>query len=135
MVQTGTSLPTGALADRVGHRRLLVIGYAMGAGTALKAFAFATETNSLMLLAGIFTLAGLYIAVEEALEASLTAEYVPEPVRGIGYGILGSVNGVGDFVSSAAMGLLWTAISPVFGFGLAAAMMAIGTFAMARLRD
>jgi dipeptide/tripeptide permease len=36
------------------------------------------------------------------------------------------VNGVGDFVASAAVGLLWTGVSPVVGFGYAAVLMLIG---------
>lgn len=137
VIQTIASFPIGALADRFGHRRLLIVGYLLGTGTAaLTAITFAMPTSQhLPLLAAIFTLAGLYVAVEEALEATLTADYVPEAIRGVGYGVLGTVNGVGDFVSSAAVGFLWTAISPVLGFGLAAALMGIGTIAMARLRD
>lgn len=136
VVQTGVSFPIGALADRFGHRRLLVIGYALGAGTAaLMAITFAMPAaQHLPLLGATFTLAGLYIAVEEALEATLTAEYVPEANRGVGYGLLGTVNGIGDFLSSVSVGFLWTAISPALGFGLAAVVMGIGTTAMARLR-
>jgi MFS family permease len=136
VTQTLVSYPIGALADRFGHRRLLVMGYAVGALTAaLTAVAFATSSYRLLSLVGIFTLAGLYTAVEESLEATLTAAYVAEPIRGIGYGALGTVNGVGDFVSSAAVGFLWTAVSPIAGFGLAAVMMTTGMVAMARLPD
>jgi MFS family permease len=135
IVQTAASFPIGALADRIGHRRVLVLGYALGAATAmLMAATFAARaTTPLPLLAAVFTLAGLYIAVEEALEATLTADYVPEAVRSLGYGLLGTVNGIGDLVSSVAVGFLWTAFSPVLGFGLAAALMGVGTVAMARL--
>ncbi len=137
VVQTGVSFPIGALADRYGHRRLLVIGYALGAGTAaLTAIAFAISLNQRLLLLGtIFTLAGLYIAVEEALEATLAAEYVPEANRGVGYGLMGTVNGIGDFLSSVSVGFLWTAISPTLGFGLAATLMGVGTTVMARFRE
>lgn len=136
IVQTVASFPIGTLADRLGHRRVLVVGYALGSAMAvLTAIAFMTPENErLMLLGVIFTLAGLYIAVEEALEATVTAGYVPPAVRSIGYGVLGTVNGVGDFVSSAAVGLLWSSVSPIAGFALAAAVMGVGTIAMARLR-
>ncbi len=135
IVQTAASFPIGALADRLGHRRVLVIGYALGSAMALlMAIAFMTaESEGLLLMGIVFTLAGLYVAVEEALEATVTAGYVPPAVRSIGYGVLGTVNGVGDFISSAAVGFLWTTVSPIAGFGLAAAVMGIGTVAMARL--
>lgn len=135
-VQTLVSFPIGALADRFGHRRLLVIGYGVGVCVAaLTACVFAIHHNSLLLLTAIFTLAGLYVAVEEALEASLTAEYVPATVRGTSYGLLASVNGVGDLISSAVVGFVWTAISPVVAFGCAAVVMGIGTLSLARIRD
>jgi MFS family permease len=136
-VQAAASFPIGALADRVGHRRVLVIGYGLGAGTAaLMALAFTSMTSAwlLVLLTAVFTTAGLYVAVEEALEATLTAEYIPAATRGLGYGVLGTVNGVGDFVSSTAVGFLWTAVSPVLGFGVAAALMMIGTVMLGRLK-
>jgi MFS family permease len=137
IVQTAASFPIGTLADKVGHRRVLVIGYALGSAMALlTAIAFAIPAGDRALVLGIiFTLAGLYVAVEEALEATVTAGYVPPAVRSIGYGVLGTVNGIGDFISSAAVGFLWTTVSPIVGFGLAAVVMGIGTVAMARLRD
>jgi MFS family permease len=136
VVQTVASYPIGALADRFGHRRMLVIGYALGALMAtLMAVTFALDLASVPLLALIFILAGLYIAIQEALEAALTASYVPQTIRSLSYGVLGSVNGLGDLISSAAVGFLWTAFSPVLGFGFAALLMMLGTLAMARLRD
>jgi len=77
--------------------------------------------------------AGLYMAVQEALEATVTAELVPAAARGMGFGALGTVNGVTKFISSGLVGLLWTAVSPVSGFGFAAVAMAVGTWVMARL--
>jgi len=43
-------------------------------------------------------------------------------------GILGTVNGMGDFISSILVGFLWTAIAPAFGFAIAGLLMLIGTF-------
>ncbi|TAK32420.1 MAG: MFS transporter [Myxococcaceae bacterium] len=135
VVTTVAAYPVGALGDRAGHRAVLVVGYALGAATALlMALAFARSMTSVPLLAVIFACAGLYVAVQDALEASLTASLVPPEVRGLSYGVLGSVNGVGDFVSSVGVGFLWTAVSPVAGFGAAAALMAVGTLQMALLR-
>lgn len=135
VVQTIASYPVGVAADRIGHRGVLLLGYALGVVVAaLMVLAFALRVESVWLLGGVFSLAGLYVAVQEALEPSLTAGLVPEDVRGVAYGCLGSVNGVGKFVSSAAVGFVWTAVSPVAGFGLAAVLMAIGTIALARVR-
>jgi hypothetical protein len=49
------------------------------------------------------------------------------------FGALGTVNGTSKFVSSSLVGVLWTVVSPVFGFGLAALLMAAGTTALLRV--
>jgi MFS family permease len=135
LVQVATSYPVGVLADRFGALRVLVFGYVLGGATAmLTAIAFVLHTDSLWLIGAIFAFAGLYMAVQEALEATVTAELVDEDVRAMSYGALGTVNGGAKFISSTAVGLVWTALSPIAGFGLAALLMAAGTVAMARVR-
>jgi hypothetical protein len=47
--------------------------------------------------------------------------------RGTGYGVMGTVNGVGDLVASALVGTLWTAVSPVVAFVCAGLLMLLGT--------
>ena len=133
VVYAAASFPVGALADRFGHRRVLVAGYGLGALTAaMTAVAFAIHSTSLPLLVVIFTLAGLYIAVEDALEGSMTADFTQPEVRGTAYGVLGTVNGLGDFLASAGLGLLWTTVSPAVAFTAAGLFMLGGTVAMSR---
>jgi len=79
-------------------------------------------------------LAGTYIATEDALEGALTADFVGVDVRGTAYGVMGTVNGVGDLAASVVLGLLWTVVSPAAGFIYAAAAMLIGTVLVYRLR-
>jgi MFS family permease len=135
VVQVAVSYPIGVLADRFGHLPVLIAGYVMGALTAiLTALAFWFNVDSLVLLGAIFFSAGLYVAVQEALESTVTAEMVSSETLALSYGALGTVNGTAKFVSSAAVGTLWTVVSPVLSFGLAAALMAVGTLALARLR-
>lgn len=136
VVQIAVSYPVGAMADRVGHLPVLIAGYAIGALTAvLTALAFWRHVDSVPLLAGIFFIAGLYVAVQEALESTVTAEMVQPDTLAISYGALGTVNGVAQFVSSATVGVVWTAVSPVLSFGLAALLMAAGTLALSRSRQ
>jgi MFS family permease len=134
-VQVVTSYPIGVLADRYGALGVLVFGYAMGVLTAvLMALAFALHAGHLVVLGAIFFLAGLYVAVQEALESTVTAGMVSADTLGMSYGALGTVNGTAKFISSTAVGLLWTLVSPVLGFGLAALLMAAGTGALVRVR-
>ena len=131
VVQVAASFPVGVLADRFGHLATLVAGYLLGTLTAvLVALAFVFQVHTVPLLAVIFSVAGLYMAVQEALESTVTAEMVDTATLATGIGVLGTVNGVAKFVSSTAVGLLWTGVSPLAGFGGAAVLMAAGTVAL-----
>jgi len=66
-----------------------------------------------------FALAGVFIAWEDTME-DVARDYVDDAVAGTAYGLLGVVNGVGDFASSIVVGALWTAIGPKWGFAYAA---------------
>lgn len=133
VVQVVVSYPVGVVADRVGHLTVLVVGYVLGTLTAiLTALAFWFKIDSIAVLAGIFFIAGLYVAVQEALESTVTAEMVQPATLAMSYGALGAVNGAAKFVSSATVGVVWTAISPVVAFGFAALLMATGTLLLWR---
>lgn len=135
VVQVAVSYPIGVLADRVGPLPVLVAGYALGALTAAgTALAFWWQVDSVPLLAALFFVAGLYVAVQEALESTVTADMVSADTLATSYGALGTVNGTAKLISSSAVGVLWTVVSPEFSFALAALLMIAGTFAMQRLR-
>ena len=130
------SYPIGALSDRFGRKGLLCLGYLAGTLTSIGfVAAFLWQVDVIVYLMGLFAMAGFTIAVEDALEGVVTADLVTdEELRGTAYGVLGTVNGVGDLVASVLVGTLWTAISPIWGFGFAAALMGIGTLVTYRLR-
>jgi MFS family permease len=135
IVQVLTSYPIGVLADRFGSLPVLVVGYVLGALTAtLTALAFWFRIDSVALLGVIFLVAGLYVAVQEALEFTVTADMVSRDTLTMSYGALGTVNGSAKLVSSTVVGVFWTIVSPVFGFALAAVLMTAGTLALARVR-
>jgi MFS family permease len=72
IVQVVVSYPVGVIADRLGHLPVLVSGYVLGVLTAaLTALAFWFGIDSVVLLGGIFFIAGLYIAVQEANRNSI----------------------------------------------------------------
>jgi MFS family permease len=122
------AFPAGALADRMDKHKLLAAGYALGALTACGAAAlFWTGTHGLAWLALIFAMAGIYIGMEDALEGAIPADLVAGGGRGTAYGLLGSVNGVGDLVASALVGTLWTVVAPAPAFFAAGVVMAAGS--------
>lgn len=135
VVQVTASWPVGWLADHIGHLPVLMAGYALGTATAvLTALAFWLDVDSVALLAGVFFIAGLYVAVQEALESTVTAEMVQAETMTMSIGALGTVNGAAKFLSSASVGVVWTAASPVLAFALAAGFMLAGTLALRRVR-
>jgi hypothetical protein len=75
----------------------------------------------------LFGCAGLVIGIEETIESVVTARLVEGPLRGSAYGALAATNGIGDLISSSAVGLLWTALGPAVAFLSAAAACAVGT--------
>jgi len=129
------SLPIGSLSDRVSRVMLLALGYFLAVMT-INGFmlAFLLSWTNLPYLFLLFAFAGVFIAAEDTLESTITADFIPSEIRGIGMGVLGTVNGIGDLCASVIVGLLWTAISPVAAFGFASAVMLIGTVVLINLR-
>ena len=116
LIYTLASYPIGALSDRFSRTRYLAVGYGVAVMTFL-GFAFVLPSIWWFIL--VFSLAGLFMAWEDTVEGIAVRDYVDENLAGTAYGILGAVNGMGDFVSSLLVGLLWTMIGPAWGFGYA----------------
>ena len=74
----------------------------------------------------LFVLSGISAAAYTALEKAYAADLLPTHLRGTGYGILQTIDGVGDFISSFMVGFLWSAVSPFSGF-IYAAILSIGS--------
>ncbi|MCX8155578.1 MAG: MFS transporter [Verrucomicrobiae bacterium] len=122
----------GALADRLPKPLVLAAGYALAA---LMALLIIFAPLNLYSLALIFLLGGIYIAMEETLEDSLCAELVPPEHHGMAFGVLATVNGVGDFLSSALVGLLWTAFGTSLAFTYSAVLFALGATLVLTLKS
>jgi MFS family permease len=127
VLYAGASYPIGVLSDRYSRRGVLALGYLLGALVSLGFLvAFVRGTGSVAWLAVLFALAGVYIGAEDTLEGAMTADLVEPETRGTAYGLMGTVNGVGDLASSVIVGLLWAA-HPAAGFGYATFMMLMGS--------
>jgi hypothetical protein len=83
-----------------------------------------------MWLASIFLFAGLYIAVQEALESTVIAAMVQHETLTTSPEVLSTVNDLAKLLASAGVGLIWTVVAPTFAFALAAAFLLTGTFLM-----
>ncbi|HVU99940.1 MAG TPA: MFS transporter, partial [Verrucomicrobiae bacterium] len=119
------ALAGGRLADRFPKKWLLALGYLIGAGSALSVIALPATVWAFGI---VFILAGASAALEETVEDAFCAELVDEPHHGMGFGVLATVNGIGDFVSSIIVGWLWSAFgtSIAFGYSLLLCMAGAG---------
>lgn len=117
------SYPVGSLADKLSKRGLIAAGYAAGA---IMCLGFVFAPAKLSWLAVLFALAGAHVGVQQAIEKSASAELLPPEIRGSGFGVLATVNGIGDFISSIVVGAFWTAVTPSAGFAFGAVFMLAG---------
>ena len=102
---------------------VLATGYAIAA---LMALAIMTLPVSIWTFVLIFILGGTNVALEETSEDSFCAELVDDDHHGMAFGLLATVNGVGDFLSSVIVGLLWTAFGSTIAFGYSAILSIFG---------
>jgi MFS family permease len=128
----GFAYLSGWISDHIRHRKVvLAAGYALACGTAIL---LAAAPQQVWLLALIFSLAGIYVGTEEALEDSLAAELIPKEQHGMAFGTLAAVNAVGDFLSSIVVGFLWSAVSVGAAFRFSALLFFGGALIVLRLR-
>jgi MFS family permease len=121
---------SGALADRFPKQWVLAIGYSFAV---IPATALILPGASIAKFAVVFCFSGLYMGVWETLESTTAATMLPASVRGTGFGVLATVNGIGDFVSSAAVGTLWV-VSPRLAMAFVIASSLIGAAVIAATR-
>ncbi|MFZ0828158.1 MAG: MFS transporter [Verrucomicrobiia bacterium] len=127
----GFAYVAGWLADRFKKQYVLAAGYALAA---VMAMLIAAAPMTIVMLGIIFVLSGMYVAIEETLEDSFCAELVGEEQHGMAFGVLATVNGIGDFLSSIIVGLLWTAMGTSVAFGYSAVLFSLGALLVLRTR-
>jgi MFS family permease len=119
----------GWLADHFKKHFVLASGYALAAVMALL---IVIAPMNVWTLGIVFVLSGIYVAVEETLEDSFCAELVGEEHHGMAFGVLATVNGAGDFLSSIVVGVLWTSFGTAAAFGYSAVLFALGALLVLR---
>ena len=123
---------SGWLADRFKKHLVLAFGYSLAAAMALCVIVLPANLWSFGL---IFIFAGIFVAIAETLEDSFCAELVDEEHHGMAFGVLATVNGFGDFLSSMAVGLLWASFGTGVAFGYSAVLFGLGALLVLRIRS
>lgn len=127
VIQAFADYAIGHLSDILGRKVLLAFFGFFVFGLMSLGLAFPIPTLWFFVL--LFALSGISAAAYTALEKSYAADLLPAHLRGTGYGVLQTIDGVGDFISSFMVGFLWSAISPAFGF-IYAAVLSTGSAVM-----
>ena len=118
----GLALPAGVLSDRIGRRKVLLMGYGLFALTCL-GLALASGWAELLFL---FALYGGFRALTDGTQRALVADLVPAKVRGTALGAFHTAVGLAALPASLAAGALWR-LSPrwTFLYGAALGLMAV----------
>ncbi|HEX9313839.1 MAG TPA: MFS transporter [Actinomycetota bacterium] len=120
------SFPAGWLTDRLGKPPVLAAGYALFAAACLVgAFGHGTFGVLAFLLP-----AGAYGPLVKATEDSYVGSLVEDRLRGTAYGVKHAVNGMGDLVSSVAVGFLWSRSGPRLALSYSGLLALIATAAL-----
>ncbi len=114
--------PFGLLADRLDRRLQLGLGTAVLVG----ADAVLASAGSIWMTGVGAALWGLQLGITQGLLAATVADAAPARLRGTAFGIFDIAAGVGTFVASLGVGVLWMGSGPsaAFGFSACAAIAA-----------
>lgn len=108
--------PAGALSDRLGRKRLILVGWAI---YALIYFGFSVASEAWHIWA-LYIAYGVYYGVFDGTAKALVADLVPQTQRGTAYGIYNAVIGLVALPASLIAGILWQGVGSWMGFGASA---------------
>jgi MFS family permease len=122
LVYAGLSIPAGLLADRIGRRKLALLGFVVFAG----AYAWMAVARSAAAAWGVFAVYGVYMGIADGNGRALLAEFSSEERHGTVFGAYHMVVGLGALPASVIAGLLYDHVSPAapFWVGAGAAVLA-----------
>ncbi len=110
------SIPAGVLSDRLGRRRVIILGWAI---YALVYLGFAVASSSWQIW-GLFIGYGIYYGIVEGVARAFVADLVPEVKRGTAFGYYHGVVGLTLLPASLIAGWLWDTVNPAAPFYLGA---------------
>jgi len=123
LVYALAAMPAGVISDRLGRKRVIVVGWTIYALSYL-GLAVASAKWQVWLL---FAFYGLYYGISEGVTRAFISDIVPAEKRGTAYGWYHTAIGVSLLPASVIGGLLWQYINPAatfyFGAGMAGVAM------------
>lgn len=121
-IYSAFSVPAGLVADRVGRRKVALIGFAVFA----VAYAWMALAHSQAAVWGVFAVYGVYMGVADGNGRALLAEFSTGARRGTAFGAYHMTVGIAALPASVVAGLLYDHVSPAapFWVGAGAAVLA-----------
>ncbi len=107
--------PVARLSDKIGKKKILVLGY-LFYGLVYLGFAVFTSMQMIWVLFAVY---GLYIGFTEGVEKALVADIAPGELKATAIGLHATLVGIGLLPASLLAGLLWKILGPAapFSFG------------------
>jgi len=125
LVYMAFAYPAGRISDRIGRKKLIVVGY-LFYGLVYLGFALVKASPYLWVLFGLY---GIYIGLTEGVQKALISDIAPVETRATLIGLHATLEGIGLLPASFVAGLLWNNISPSAPFyfgGLMGVISALG---------
>jgi MFS family permease len=121
------STPAGILADKIGTKKVFIVGIIMFA-LVYAGFALNHNGGLVWLLFGFY---GFYIALTDGVSKAMVGALISQEEAGTVYGVLGTATSLFTLVASVLGGFLWSAVSPAatFGFAVVCALLSLVIFA------
>lgn len=124
-----SAYPSGRLADRKSHKKLLAAGLAV---LILSDLVLALAQGLAAVVAGV-ALWGLHMGMTQGLLATMVAGAAPAHLRGTAFGFFNLVSGVATLIASVLAGLLWDELGAATTF-YAGAVFSVLALAILMLR-
>jgi MFS family permease len=125
LVYMAFAYPAGRISDRIGRKKLIVVGY-LFYGLVYFGFAMVASGSYLWVLSGLY---GIYIGLTEGVQKALISDIAPVETRATLIGLHATLEGIGLLPASFIAGLLWNNISasaPFYFGGLMGIISAVG---------
>ena len=122
-VKAAAGVPGGALADRIGRTRTILLGWAVYAAAYL-GFAFVSGAAAMW---GLFAFYALFYALTEGAERALVADLAPAHLRGKAFGAFHAAVGLAALPASVLFGVWWKILGPRAAFLIGAAIALLAT--------
>jgi MFS family permease len=121
VVKMFSTMPFGALSDKIGRRKIIIAGWVVYALTYV-GFGYAKTGTEVWLL---FTLYGLFYGLTEGTEKAFLVDISGSEERGSAFGWYNFAIGIGALPASLLFGLIWQTVGAKAAFGFGAGLAAL----------